>query len=121
MHFIIRWIITAIAVAAAIAVVPGIQITSPQSSVEAIAVIALFLALINMVIKPILKVLGAPITILTLGLFALVVNTLLFYLAAACAGMFGVEVSIASFWSAFFAAIIISIVTFILDLIPGLK
>lgn len=121
MHFIIRWIITAVAVAAAIAIIPGIQITSSQNSFEAIAIIALFLALINSVIKPILQVIGAPITILTLGLFALVMNTLLFYLAAACAGIFGVDLSIVSFWSAFFAAIIISIVTFLLTRIPGLQ
>lgn len=121
MHFIIRWIVTAIAVAAAVAWAPGVVVVSPGSTVEAIAIIALFLALINMTIKPVLKVIGAPITVLTLGLFALFANTLLFYLAAWCAGLFGVEVLISSFWSAFCAAIIISIVTCLLDLIPGLK
>lgn len=121
MHFIVRWIVTAIAVAAAFAAVPGLQIVGTEGTAVSVAVIALFLALINAVIKPVLQVLGAPVTILTLGLFALVVNTLLLYLAAGCAGMFGVEVVIASFWSAFFGAIIISIVTFILGLIPGLQ
>ncbi|MGI6534956.1 MAG: phage holin family protein [Eggerthellaceae bacterium] len=121
MHFIIRWIVTAIAVAAAFTVVPGLQVVGTNSTVEAIAVVALFLALINMVIKPILKVVGAPITVLTLGLFALVVNTFLLYLAAYCAGLFGVSVYIASFGSAFVGALIISIVTFILGLIPGLE
>lgn len=121
MHFIIRWIVTAIAVAAAVAWTPGVAILTPDSTVEAVAVIALFLALINMTIKPVLKVIGAPVTILTLGLFALFANTLLFYLAAWCAGIFGVDVYISSFWAAFCAAIVISIVTCILDLIPGLK
>lgn len=121
MHFIIRWIVTAIAVAAAFALVPGLQVYGTNSTVEAVAVVALFLALINMVIKPVLKVVGAPITVLTLGLFALVVNTLLLYLAAYCSGLFGVDVYIASFGSAFMGALIISIVTFILGLIPGLE
>ena len=120
MHFVIRWIVTAIAVAAAIWLVPGIYIASPHSSVEAVAVIALFLALINLAIKPVLQVLGAPVTVLTLGVFALVVNTLLFYLAAACAELFGVEVTIAGFGSALLASIVISIVTFLLNRVPGL-
>lgn len=121
MHFIIRWIVTAIAIAAAVAWTPGVTIVAPDSAVEGIAVIGLFLALINMTIKPVLKVIGAPITVLTLGLFALFVNTLLFYLAAWCAGLFGVEVFISSFWAAFSAALVISIVTCLLNLIPGLK
>lgn len=120
MGFIIRWIITAVAVGAAVWLVPGIDIIGGESAWVAIALFALFLSLINIGIKPILQILSLPITVLTLGIFYLVVNTLLLYLAAWLAnGIFGVGFVIMSFGSAFVASIVISIVSALLNALIG--
>ncbi len=120
MNFIIRWIVTAIAVAAAVWIVPGIEIISGGASWVGIALFALILSLVNMSIKPILQVLSLPVTVLTLSIFYLIVNTLLLYLAAWLAnGLFGAGFYIASFGSAFVASIVISIVSALVNGLVG--
>lgn len=115
MNFIIRWIITAVAVAAAVWLVPGVFVWNDSTWV-AVVLVALLLSLIDMSIKPILQLFSIPITIVTLGIFYVVVNTLMLYLAAWLAnGLFGAGFEIASFGSGFLAAIIISIVSVILN------
>lgn len=115
MNFFIRWIVTAIAVAAAVWIVPGIEVIGVEAWVG-VVFCSLFLALINMSIKPLLQLLSLPVTVLTLGIFYLVVNTLMLYLAAWLAnGLFGAGFWIASFGSAFVASIVISIVSTILN------
>lgn len=119
MSFFIRWIVTAIAVAAAVWIVPGIEVVGSQAWVGVVFT-ALILALINMSVKPILQLLSLPVTVLTLGIFYLVVNTLMLYLAAWMAnGLFGVGFWIASFGSAFVASIVISVVATILNGLLG--
>lgn len=116
MNFIIRWIVTAIAVAAAVWLVPGIEIINNGSSWVGIVFFALILSLINMSVKPLLQILSLPVTVLTLGIFYLIVNTLLLYLAAWLAnGLFGAGFYISGFFSAFIASIIISLVSSILN------
>lgn len=120
MNFIIRWIVTAIAVAAAVWIVPGIEIVSNASTWVGVVFFALILSLINMSVKPILQVLSLPVTVLTLGIFYLVVNTLLLYLAAWLAnGLFSAGFYIASFGSAFVASIVISIVSTLVNGLVG--
>lgn len=120
MNFIIRWIITAIAVAAAIWIVPGIALVGGDSAWVGIAIFALILSLINISVKPVLQILSLPVTILTLGIFYIVVNTLMLYLAAWLAnGLFGVGFFIGNFGSAFLASIVISIVDVILNAVIG--
>ena len=105
-------VIAAIAVGAAVWIVPGIEIVSTGESWVGIVLFALILSLINMSVKPILQVLSLPVTVLTLGIFYIVVNTLLLYIAAWLAnGLFGAGFYIASFGSAFVASIVISIVS----------
>lgn len=120
MNFIIRWIVTAISVAAAVWLVPGIEILSNSASWVSIVFFALILSLINMSIKPILQILSLPVTVLTLGIFYLVVNTLLLYIAAWLAnGLFGAGFYIASFGSAFVASIVISLVSALVNGLIG--
>ena len=82
MNFIIRWIVTAIAVGVAVWIVPGITTVGPNGTI-AIAIGALVLSLVNVSIKPIAQMLSLPITVLTLGIFFLVVNALLVYIGVA--------------------------------------
>ena len=119
MGFVIRWIVTAIAVAAAVWLVPGIEVLGGEAWIG-IALLALVLSLVNIAVKPILQVLSLPVTVLTLGLFYLVVNTAVLYLAAWLAnGLFGIGFEIATFGSGFVAAIVIAIVSWIVNGIVG--
>ena len=120
MNFIARWLVTAIAVAAAVWLVPGIAVIGATESWVAIAIISLALALIDMSVKPLLQLLSLPITCLTFGIFYLVVNTIMLYLAAWLSNeMFHIGFVIANFGSAFVAAIVISIVSAIMNGIVG--
>lgn len=120
MHFLGKWIVTTIAIFAAAWLVPGITIVGGQYFGAIMA--ALVLALVNMSIKPIMQALSLPLTILTLGIFALVVNAAMLELASWLSGkLFNSGITIESFGAAFVGAIIISIVTAILGKITGLS
>jgi putative membrane protein len=119
MNFIISWVASAISVAAAVAIVPGIQPVGADSTM-AIIMMALALSLVNASIKPIAQALSLPLTVLTLGIFYLVMNALLLELAAwLSTTILGSGVTVASFGSAFFGSIVISIVNSIVDSIIG--
>ena len=111
MNFIIRWIATAVAAAVAVLIVPGIY-TVGGNATMALLIFSLVLSLINVSIKPIVQMLGAPISVLTLGIFYLIINALLLELAAwASTGLFSSGIVVTDFLSAFFGSIIISIVS----------
>ncbi len=119
MGFFVRWLITAIAVGVAVWIVPGTEVVGDTAWIAIIAV-ALFLAVLNASIKPILHFLSMPISIFTLGIFALVVNTFVLYMASWLAnGIFQVGFSMSSFGSAFVASIVISVVSTIVSFITG--
>ena len=119
MNFLIRWLVTAIAVGAAVWIVPGITAVGENGTI-AIAVGALILSLINISIKPILQVLSLPITVLTLGIFYLIVNALLLELAAFIGtGLFGSGIAVSGLGSAILGSIVISIVSAIVNSILG--
>ena len=119
MNFIIRCIVTAVAVGAAVFLVPGITTVGTDSTI-AIVVLALVLSLINVSIKPLLQFLSFPITVITLGIFYLILNALLLELAAGVAtGIFGSGIAIDGFLSAIFGSIVISIVSDIVNSMIG--
>jgi putative membrane protein len=106
--FLIRWFITTIAVMCATWLIPGIGY---GGSVEALLGASLLLGIVNALVRPILLLLSLPFIIVTMGLFIFVVNALLLLLVSAVIPAF----EVASFWSAFFGAIIISIVSWALS------
>lgn len=109
MGFIATWLSTAIAVAAAAYFVPGITVVGGYYG---LAFAALALALINAIIKPIVKLLSLPVNFLTLGLFSLVINAVMLELASYVSrNFFEAGIAIDSFQAAFFGAIIVSIVS----------
>ncbi len=117
MNFLISWMVTAVACAAAIWIVPGVSI---DGGILPLIMFALVFALINASIKPFLQLISFPITVLTLGFFYLVVNTVLLYLSAWLANvLFGAGVNIYSFGSALIGSIVISIVSSIVNGIVG--
>jgi len=114
-RFIIRLAINAVALYAAIELVPGIE---PQNTHwGAIVGLALIFGLINALISPILKFLTCPLIILTLGLFTLLINTLIFYLAGEVGGLFGIGFNVLTFRAAFFGGLVTSIVSIFLTLL----
>ncbi|MCD4674062.1 MAG: phage holin family protein [Anaerolineaceae bacterium] len=112
--FILNLLVNGIALYAAVALVSGIV---PQNSNWfSFLWLALIFGLINAILKPILHVVGCPFIILTLGLGALLINSFLFYLAGQIGTRFGVGFTVAGFWPAFFGALVVSIVSFILNI-----
>lgn len=110
--FVLRWIINAAALYAAIALLPGLQLIN-DNPVSYLG-IALIFGLLNASVRPLLKLLTCPLIVLTLGLFTLVVNTAMFYITREVGGLFGLEFYIAGFWPAFFGALIVSVVSVVL-------
>lgn len=120
MQLILRTIAVFVAVGVAVWLVPGIDIVGTGSSWGSIAVMALIIALLNMTIKPFLQLIGLPITVLSLGVFYLVINTILLYVAASMGNaLFGAGFVIDSFGSGFVASIVISIVSGFMNSILG--
>lgn len=89
------------------------------SSFFTLAIIGLIFTLLNMIVRPLLKMLTFPIYILTLGLFALVVNALIFSLTGWMTQQIGFGLEVSGFWSAVFGAIITAIISSIVAGILG--
>ena len=117
-RFLLRWIINAIALYAAIIIVPGIQETEGSSWLSIIW-LALIFGLVNALLRPLINILTCPLIILTLGLFTLIINTLLFALSGWIANQFGVGFRLADpwFWNAFLGSVVVSVVSIVFNLI----
>jgi putative membrane protein len=107
MGFLIRLIVNAIALIAVAYIVPGIHVSGLGGALIA----ALILGIVNAILRPILIVLSLPLELVTLGLFTLVINALLFWLV----GALHVGLTVDGFWPAFFGAIVMAIVSWILS------
>ncbi|MNV75269.1 Membrane protein of unknown function [compost metagenome] len=108
---ILVWILNAVALLAVAYLLPGITVASFGSALIA----ALVLGLVNMLVKPVLVLLTLPITIVTLGLFLVVINALLFWFVGSVLKGFQVN----GFWWAVGGAILYSIISGLLTkLIP---
>lgn len=118
MGFVLRWVLTGLAVAVALWLVPGI--TFVGTPWVAVALTALVLALINASIKPVLSLLSLPITVLTLGLFALVLNALMLLLASWLSlNLFHTGIVIDGFWWAMLGALVISVASAVINILVG--
>jgi putative membrane protein len=116
-RFILRWFITALAVAAAAYLVPGIH-ASGDNGFLVVAIMALALGFANAVIRPVLAFLSCGCIILTLGIFMVVVNAVTFYLAAWLTNIFLPEAFVVdSLWSALLGSIVVSVVSFALSML----
>jgi putative membrane protein len=104
MKFFLHWIISALAIIAAAYIVPGAVVTLPGALIAAIV-----LAALNLLVRPIIFILTLPLTIVTLGLFSLVINAVLVLIASAIVPGFAVG----GFWSALIFAIVLSLVNWV--------
>jgi putative membrane protein len=106
-RILINWVVIVIAVIIATKLLPG---DISYNGFRELAIFALILGLLNTVVAPVIKLLTFPISIVTLGLFSLVINAVMFWVAAAI-----VHVGVADFGTAFIAALIVSVVNMILS------
>lgn len=115
--FIIRLIINAVALYAAVAILQNRGITPASQNWYDYLWLALIFGVINAVIKPLLIIASCPLLVLTLGLGTLLINTLLFYLAGWIGTQFGVGFTVTGFIPAFLGALIVSVVSWFLSAI----
>lgn len=117
--FLLRVLLNAVGLAVAVLLVDGIQVNAETTAgkVGTYLLVGLIVGIVNATIRPIVTVLSCPLTLLTLGLFALVVNALLFWLSAAVSDKAGVPFRVDGFWSAFWGAIVVGLVSWALSLV----
>ncbi|KAA0918039.1 phage holin family protein [Dietzia sp. ANT_WB102] len=136
MALVLGLIVNAVALWVATLIVPGITlhetggIYAPGGgaidnevsvpTIAALLIVAVVFALVNAVIKPVVQLLSLPLTILTLGLFLLVVNALMLMLTGWITTTFqpfGAEFVVSGFWAAFFGAIVVGLVNWVLGML----
>ena len=118
LRFLLNIIVTAIALCLVTPFLPGVSCTPPVSP-WAFMWVALVFLVVNAVVGPVLRLLGAPFTILTLGLFALVINAVLFLLAGWLSGVLGLGLRVDGFVPALMGAVVMGIATWVMGLVLG--
>ena len=108
-----RWFVTTLGVLVAANVVDGIR----SDSIPGLLVASFILGIFNALLRPVMLFLSLPLLILSLGLFVLVINAILFYLV----GWLVTSLHVASFWAAFKAGVVVSIVSFFASFFIGKK
>ena len=117
-RFLLRWAINAVALYAAIYIVPGIQ--RPEGTTwVALLWLALIFGLVNAILRPVATLFSLPLIILTLGLFTLVLNTLLFAFTGWLGNQFGVGFTLAEPWfiTAFLGSLVTGLISMLLSFV----
>ena len=109
--FLQRWVINTVAVMVAANIVPGIR----YETFLGLLVASLLLGVFNALLRPMLVLLSLPLVLFSLGFFILIINALLLYFVGQLVKSF----QVADFWSAFWGALIISIVSLLLNTVTG--
>jgi putative membrane protein len=119
MKLLLRILIVAAALGVAHLLIPGIELTgsSDPKKIGTLIAVALIFGIVNAVIKPVVKAIGCLFYVLTLGLIGLVVNALLLWLCSWVAGKLTLPFHITGFWPAFWGAIIVGLVGWLLSIV----
>jgi len=114
---LVRFLASAAALAVATWLLPGITLADGDnwSRATTMLIVAAIFGVVNSVIKPLFKFVTAPLIFLSLGLFLLVINALLLELVSWAAGQFGLGWSVTDWGSAIWGALIVSVVSFVLN------
>jgi putative membrane protein len=110
-------VVNAAALAAATWLIEGISVGGDTRTDQAVTllVVAVIFGLVNAVIRPLVKVLALPLYLLTLGLIIFVINALMLLLTAWLARQLGFDFAVDGFWTAVVGALLISVVSFLLE------
>lgn len=117
MGLVLRLLVNAAAVWLAVYFVDGLDM---EGSWVAWVVVAAILAVLNAVVKPVVKLLSLPVVILTLGLFLLVINAVLLQVVVAISGAIDMGLTSTGFGATFLGAVVISIASWIGEVVTGL-
>ena len=115
MRILVRWLVNAIALWVAIQIVPGLEHTGETGT--SLLIIALIFGLVNALVRPLIVLLTCPLIVLTMGLFILIINSIMLALTGWLSNQFGLGLQIDGFWPTFFGALVISIVSAIINLL----
>lgn len=107
MNMILKWILFALLIMFIAWVIPGITITGFISALFVVVI----LSVVNVLIRPLVNLISLPLNVITLGIFSLIINALLFLLVAKFSPGFHID----GFWSGFFGALILSVFTPLID------
>ena len=124
MSFLLRAALTGLALWVVTLIVPGIRFVGGDSTLQTVGIIfvvAVIFGLVNAVIKPIVQIISIPLYILTLGLFHIVINALMLWITSWITENtthWGLYID-DFWWTAIWAAIVLSIVSWVLSLITG--
>jgi putative membrane protein len=113
-RFFIRLLVNAAAIWVAVQLVPGLNYVGSTTS---LLIVALLFGVMNALVRPLLLLLTCPFIILTLGLFVLVVNTIMLSLTVWLSGIWDLGLTSSGFWATFLGAVVISIVSSIINLL----
>lgn len=113
MGFLLRLVVNAVALWAATQVVNGVRY---EGDLGPFLVVALIFGVINATLRPLTKLLTCPLILLTLGLFTFIVNGLMLWLTSRLAGALGLGFHVDSYMSAFFGALVVSLVSTLLSM-----
>ena len=113
-RFLIRLVVNAVSIWAAVQLVPGLNY---EGSTASLLLVALVFGIVNALVRPLLLLLTCPFIILTLGLFVLVVNTIMLSLTVWLSSVFDLGLTSTGFWTTFLGALVVSIVSSIINLI----
>jgi putative membrane protein len=114
LSFVVRTLVNAAALWVATRIVPGVEYVGGWLPILGVAIV---FGVVNAVIAPIAKILTFPLIVLSLGVFLLVVNALMLWLTSAAASALGLGFHVRGFWSAFFGALVVSIVSGVLGML----
>ncbi|HLS49542.1 MAG TPA: phage holin family protein [Actinomycetaceae bacterium] len=120
MRFLLRLIINGLAIWFTAFLLNGVELTEADDgwgTVLVVAVVALVFTLVNLVVKPIVRIFALPLTILTLGLFRLVINALMVLLTSWITEFTDFGLHVDGFWWALLAGIVIGIAVWLIELI----
>jgi putative membrane protein len=118
-QLIIRLVVNGIALWIATLVVDGVDIEASTTTGEVLTVLAIaaVFAVVNIVVRPIVKLLSLPLYAITLGLFTFVVNALMLLLTSWIADLLDVPFHVDGFWAALLGGLVISFVSWVINLV----
>ena len=114
---LLHWLLNAAALWAAAWLLPGLEF---RGTIVQLLLVAAVFGIVNSMVRPILTVLTCPLIVLTLGLFALVINALMLMLTGMLSEQWGLGFTVAGFWPAFWGGLVVGLVSVALSLLlPG--
>ncbi len=115
---VIRWLINTLALYVAVRVVPGVEYTGGPAG---LVIVAALFGLVNATLRPLLAMLTCPLVLVTLGFFLFVINAMMLLLTGWLSHQFDLGFQVEGFWPAFWAGLLVSLVSLLLSIMVGEK